>query len=346
MSEITIIKKPRIEYIDLAKGICIIIVVMLHLSAFYTFSLTLVDYMMAFAMPLYFFLSGCFFKTYDGFSGYFKRKVNKLLIPFLFFYALTSVCVPYIQVYLLGCKTSILRDSEIITAIFTESYPNLPLWFLLCLFEVSLFFYTIYIFAQRFEGKSNLVLCIVSLLFGVIGVIIKILGINLLANIDTAISATPFFAAGYWIFQKTEIMKPNRFDKLLPILIVLALAFVMVFRPEKTFFRNLNSPKPSLFAYLCAFGGIYGIVMLSKIIKRLPLVSYFGRYSLIILVTHIEVFNLFAAVIKYSGLNLSQGWVYFINLSLTMLSYLVIIPLMNKFMPHVIGQKDVIQIKK
>lgn len=338
------VKKPRIEYIDLAKGICIIIVVMLHLSAFYSYSLAIVDYMMAFAMPLYFFLSGCFFKTYDGFSGYLKRKVNKLLIPFLFFYVLTSVCVPYILVYVLGCESDILRNSEIVTAIFKESYPNLPLWFLLCLFEVSLIFYAIYVFAQRFEGKSDLFICIVSMILGIIGITLGVLRINLPATLDSALSVMPFFAGGYLVFSKTDLLKPNRYDRYLPVLIVAALLFVQVFRTGYSFYRNSFSLKAALVAYPCAFVGSYATLMLSKFLKKVPLISYFGRYSLIILVTHIDVFNLYAAVLKHSGLDFSAGWMFFINLVLTMLSYLAIIPFMNRFMPHVVGQKDVIPV--
>ena len=84
--------------------------------------------------------------------------------------------------------------------------------------------------------------------------------------------------------------------------------------------------------------------MLAKILKRLPLISYFGRYSIMILVTHIEVFNFYAGVLKHSGLNLPVGYIYVINLVLTMLSYVIIIPFMRKYMPHVTAQKDVIPI--
>ena len=78
----------RVEFIDLAKGICILLVVFSH-SAF--------DYgnrfdtaMTSFRMPLYFVLSGLFFKEYHGFGEFFVKKVNKLFIPFAFFYVLSA----------------------------------------------------------------------------------------------------------------------------------------------------------------------------------------------------------------------------------------------------------------
>lgn len=45
-----------------------------------------------FRMPLYYFLSGLFFKTYRGFFDFVLKKINKLLIPFAFFIYLPEFC--------------------------------------------------------------------------------------------------------------------------------------------------------------------------------------------------------------------------------------------------------------
>ena len=82
----------RIEFVDLTKGFCICLVVLLHVfgesggTAFNTLNL--------FMMPLYFILSGLVFKQYSGFQEFFKKKTNKLLIPFLFTYFI--ICIPSI----------------------------------------------------------------------------------------------------------------------------------------------------------------------------------------------------------------------------------------------------------
>ena len=345
MEKSPIVNKPRIEYIDLAKGFCIILVVLRHLSNYYTYELPYPVFFKAFRMPLYFFFSGCFFKAYEGFGGFTKRKINKLLIPFLFFYILTSIIVPYIQVFHLKLKTSYLHRDEIFTAILNESYPNQPIWFLVCLFEICIIFYFIYSIAQRFKNYTNWIICLGSLSIGIIGLTLGIYRIELPATIDTAFSAMPFYVAGYMCFRKTDILKPNKYDKYLPILIVLAFAFVFIFCHRKIhFLHNTFTIHSALVVYPCGLLGTYGIIMLAKLLKKLPLISYFGRYSIIILVTHIEVLNIFAAVLKYSGLNLSVGYTYLLNFILMMLSYLLIIPFMRKFMPHVTAQKDLIQI--
>lgn len=61
--------KPRIEFIDLAKGVCILFVVLGHCSVGTD------GYIPgALRMPLYFILSGLFFKDYGGFSYLFEKK--------------------------------------------------------------------------------------------------------------------------------------------------------------------------------------------------------------------------------------------------------------------------------
>ena len=74
--------KMRIEYIDLAKGICILLVVWLHITDSVKFAGLgetdiVTKYCLAFLMPLYFFLSGMFFKT-DGHGwNFILKKINK-----------------------------------------------------------------------------------------------------------------------------------------------------------------------------------------------------------------------------------------------------------------------------
>ena len=75
----------RIDFVDLTKGVCIILVVMAHIGGAFD-QLDKHSMLSCFRMPLYFFISGIFFKPYEGLSGFIIRKTNKLIIPFIFFY--------------------------------------------------------------------------------------------------------------------------------------------------------------------------------------------------------------------------------------------------------------------
>lgn len=74
----------RIEYIDLMKGICIILIILLHSSVGFHYDY-INDMLKNMRIPLYFCLSGLFFKEYNGFCDFVVRKFNKLIIPYIFF---------------------------------------------------------------------------------------------------------------------------------------------------------------------------------------------------------------------------------------------------------------------
>lgn len=124
-------ESKRIEYIDLMKGICIVLIILLHCGV--TFSNEVLDSMFkCFRIPLYFFLSGLFFKEYGGFKDFCIRKVNKLLIPYVFF-----VYVPYAFI---DVTSSYPHTFASYIFMLLEPY-NLPLWFLRCLFLTYALYY-------------------------------------------------------------------------------------------------------------------------------------------------------------------------------------------------------------
>ncbi|MCH5329005.1 MAG: acyltransferase family protein, partial [Coprobacter sp.] len=72
--------RPRIAFIDLAKGICILLVVLYHLDG----QIFGIPNFSALRMPLYFALSGLFFKPGGDITAFTVKKTNNILIPFLF----------------------------------------------------------------------------------------------------------------------------------------------------------------------------------------------------------------------------------------------------------------------
>ena len=135
----------RIEFVDLAKGICILLVVMLHV--FGDMSGTIIKIMNLFRMPLYFVLSGLFFKQYEGLRSFIKKKTNKLLTPFLFTFFL--IVLPSSMI--LNWKKHI-PFSLFDLVVDIDGKLNLgidgTIWFLLCLFYMNIYFYIIFKFCK------------------------------------------------------------------------------------------------------------------------------------------------------------------------------------------------------
>jgi fucose 4-O-acetylase-like acetyltransferase len=323
----------RIGWIDLAKGFCIMLVVFHHVS-----SVLGVDYPFSvqargFRMPLYFILSGLFFKQYEGFDGFLKRKTNKLLIPFLFFLASTLV----LPSLLLHHDTSLgmfFQDRVIIY--------NDPIWFLLCLFEVNLLFYLVQWVAEKISIEHKSVLTIVmALLLGINGLVLGALQLRLPLYFDSALSALPLFAFGWWFFRHTAFL-PSPVNYVRDGAIALTgLIVLWLFAVPVKWINNEFSWEAMPVVYLCGIGGTMMVLIVSKMIGRLLVISYWGRYSIIILCTHYPVAMIFERIF---GRYLSGGLLVAVVFVMTMVVCWLLIPLMKRFLPHVTAQKDVIKV--
>lgn len=338
----------RIEYIDLAKGFCIILVVAFHIVIAYGESFPASNFFKAFRMPLYFFLSGFFFKTYEGFIGFLKRKTNKLLIPFIFYYLSLSVALSLVLHHFCGITLERAENFTLfpaLTEFFTrEEFPNSPIWFLLCLFEINVLFYAIYAITEHWSrrGGVKMLICL-SLIIGFIGMGLSYGKINLPGFIDSSLTVLPFFCFGYIINRHTNLLLPNQWDKYDWFFIIVAFTFVYLFCGYLDYKQNKLSNIALLTAYPCGLAGTMAIILLAKKIKHIPVISYWGRFSIIILVTHRMVYQMYEAIISYCGL---YGWqAILFNFVVTMFSYFAIIPFVRNFLPYVTAQKDLIKIK-
>jgi fucose 4-O-acetylase-like acetyltransferase len=90
--------------------------------------------------------------------------------------------------------------------------------------------------------------------------------------------------------------------------------------------------------------GTLGIIFTAKVIKHIPFVTYWGRYSIMILVTHSLILKVLTPPIL--KLHLSMALTVILILTTLMFSYQILIPLMKKYLPYVTAQKDVIDVLK
>ena len=191
--------KERIEYIDLAKGICIFLVVLDHISVGKYFSggdYPMNDIFMQTRMPLYFILSGLFFKDYDGgIREFLLRKTNRILVPYLFFMIVYQALAK-----LMSTLTSIDTTAANITGIWA------PLWFLLCLFWMNAIFATLYYIIKRFIPSgltADVALGGCVLAIGIAGYYAG----DLPMNIGTAMTSLPFLWIGYLLNRRLRFFQ-------------------------------------------------------------------------------------------------------------------------------------------
>ena len=344
-------KANRIEYIDLAKGFGIMVVVVYHIY-YHLHIRQVIMPISIFMLPLFFFLSGLFFKESSTFTEFLLRKVNKLLIPFVFFYLVTSVVLPNL-LYLVGYKVEhagAVGKISSLWAFISESFSNEPLWFLWAFFLLNIIFYLILVPIKKFT--SNPVTISISIL--VASFTIGFFGTAYLAAppqcdlpgfVDSAMSSLPFFALGYVLNRHTQILTSNRCDKFLPIIIVACFALAFCFGGSCSYKQNIYTMHPIL-QYVCGMAGTLGVVFLSKYLGHIPLIAYWGRYSLMILVTHALLLQIYMPIARKFLSGLPQAVMAAIVLVAVMFSYQLLIPLMKRFLPHVTAQKDAIDVSK
>ena len=274
----------RIEFIDLAKGFCIFLVVLNHAVVLMgNPEYPLQDSLCAMRIPLYFFLSGLFFKPYENYWGFLKRKVNKLLIPFLFFRIVSCLLVS------LESKSALEWNRTFDFLVGQMQAPNTPIWFLICLFWLNQIFYGIYKISMQAKHFPATIIGL-SFWMGVVGYFGGGKMPEMLApmNIGTALTAMPFFCAGYMFKSHTEILYPNRWDKYLFGIVIVCAAYTIWLAKPVSYFDNRYDSNLWI-TYTCGLSGVLCVLFIAKMIGYLPLVSYFGRYSIMILVTHMPI---------------------------------------------------------
>ncbi|MBQ6693332.1 MAG: acyltransferase [Bacteroidaceae bacterium] len=324
--------KQRIEFIDLAKGICILLIIIGH-------SGVQVDYpgLTAMRTPLYLTLSGLFFKDYGGLFNLFIRKCNKILIPFLFFY-LSSYALFYLfnAIY----PGLIVSEAKGIMDVFTQTqYFNGPLWFLLVIFWDNIIFGIIHLNIKSEWSRAFLVLAI-----GCCGLLFYKHNLLVACSIDAAFTCLPFFYFGY-LLKRSDILVPYKLDYLniLFAAILFFAAYIIDTYSHPTLFFHDRIISGNIFAVVfLPLTSVMGLLLLCKAIGYLPVVSYFGRYSIIPLCTHHLIYRPIQLVIA-RFVPLDDGGAYIVAAA-TVFICLACIPLFVRFLPYVTAQKDTIRV--
>ena len=326
--------KSRIDYIDTAKGLCMMFVIFVHIHFYFGCQYWGELCLKSFYLPLFFMLSGLFFKPYSGFYEFIMRKINTILIPFLFFYYTTSVLLTWILALIRG-KT--LDWSLLWAFIVPEHYPNLPIWFLICLFVQCILFYFIYSLFKR----SLLAMTGFVFLAGLVGINCRELGFDFPMQFDSALSAIPFFFIG-WTASKYGLLKKLDFNS--SYLIMCAIAFLFIaylFSGYVNYQKNQFRCIP-FNVYVSGIFGSFFVICLSKLIRKIYLVRFIGRNSLVVLCTHQLLLQWYLQIIRKVGLG---NWLtIFITFVLVILSYFIVVPFMKWIFPMFVGQKNLFKV--
>lgn len=268
----------RLDYIDKAKGIGIILVILGHTVC----PPSIKFWLYSFHMPLFFFLSGYVFKIKTpNFLDFLKNKINTLIIP-----ALILGCISIIysiieslilnHPYSINCVQRFFGVFIQMRGFYEFSFGP---WFLICLFTTQIIMY----FLKKYVKSDKLIL-IIGIFSSILGyAYCNIIGIVLPWALDCSLIAILFFIVGYLI-NKNE----DKFEKLFGFkylfvyfFIHLGLVYIQLMTERIRVDMFSNQYDNYFYFIMTSFSGIFLIISLVRNIALNKELNYIGRNSLV-----------------------------------------------------------------
>lgn len=287
----------RINWVDNAKAIGMVLVVWVHTSGINEFSTSLIH---SFVMPLFFFLAGCLAKQrYFALplESFLKRNFRSLIVPYLSFW-----CVSY-GYWLL--RRWVLREATesqswldplvgLLCGTGDMLYVNVVLWFFVCLFSVAVLFWCV----LRLKNTTTIIVAVVA--FGCLGPFVPaIVGHPLPWCLDVAMIAVTFFALGH-AFRRTL---GNDLQTRTSINLVACgvLATALVLNTPQNIGVDVSTVmlgNPAWF-YFNALVGIAAVIFLSQLIPQNTISRLIAENTIVVFPLHLIVFGFLTAMAMF-----------------------------------------------
>ncbi len=298
-------KKRRISWIDVSKGVAIILVTLGHNPYIGDTPGKAFEVIFSFHIPLFFFLSGLFFKSDTSLSELILKKYKALLKPYLFTMFFVVVLYSFF-------KRQYSFPGYLFWALYANG-PDLPksaihLWFLPSLFITTVacwFLYRGFPFLKRSTGYQ-MISVVVMLVGGVIvarqlwscdiGAVMTALGIGngtiLLTGLPWSIDILPLTVSFFMLGYICEKIGPDRVVRSTGVVAAAIVIFVLIHSLYHcTMDLNMRRYDNIAASTILAFSGICISLCLSSIISEWCVtvsgsIQYLGRHSLVVFILH------------------------------------------------------------
>lgn len=279
--------RKRIEYVDVAKGIAILSVVVGHTFSAYDPGSLLNKFIYSFHMPLFFILSGFFYKPQE-FKTAFGKKVKSLLVPYLIINTVRCLIALYqsgFQKMLTGYLFPALYGNgstpKIALSLFDVKIVGMT-WFLIAMFMCQVMYLSLEEFSKKY-GTPMWILVLITALAG--------MGLNdkvwLPFSIQPAMGALIFYHVGRLMREKKVLEEPVTAMPVGILVMGAVIWVVAIFHASLGMHANSYHGAASI---LGAIAATYFITQFSKGLYRIPVLGGFlnwcGRNSIYIYCFH------------------------------------------------------------
>ena len=274
----------RIEWIDAAKGIGIIFVVLGHIWLIGPGP----KYISSFHMPLFFFLSGYVFRfgRTHGIREFICDKMKHILVPYAWFSFITFGYWLLVERRLSGNRISPLSAFiNIFTCQGADQYlPHNPaLWFLPCLFLVEVMFYCVA------WNRKKVYIPILLMLLSIVGYFIsRFLPGSFPWSINVALIGVVFYGSGYILGStgRASISSPT----MIIVGLTGALILGLIISLKNTYVIMAACIFGDYFYFFsAAFLNILGILGGAFLLRNVACLVFLGRNSLVIFALHFPI---------------------------------------------------------
>lgn len=315
------LKENRIDYIDVAKAIGIFAIWLGHYG---TDAGDAYLWVFTWHVPLFFFLSGCMVhmeKTRTVFL-YIKHKIKTIMIPYVFLRIVNTM------IYILRENEGAIEKIKtglrlIITGERRNAgyFQGIALWFLTCLFLVSVIFHIISKVCNRY------IILVLSIFLRFVGC--GYINNDSVWNIDDVCEMLFFYCVGYIAFPYVKLLFENLHKKSVFVISMCVITYsVLLFGGinifEKVRWFNMFF-KPLAGIYVCLLG--------AYVLKNIEIIQQIGRKSLFLCgtedITRYLMFDLFA-MIGFEINLINPAMVYLLVVFFIWLDWKVLVPIIEK----------------
>ncbi|MBR3357486.1 MAG: acyltransferase family protein [Solobacterium sp.] len=331
-------ENKRIDYLDICKGILIILVVIGHVIQIIDIDKDsyLIKFIYSFHMPAFFMISGYLFNAdkwkRKGFKEFLINRINKNLIPYFFFeYLYGFTAVLFSNHAGLNWKGWIMEALLVIKKSLTARPNYVPSWFLITLFFAAILVYWIEGNDRKRIIAGISVLTVISIAGGYF---IRSMEEGFVQNLilfNTRIAFSAIFILIGILWRELDFSKLHK-TFFTVVCLAVTLLFPFYFERESIYLFSFRFVTPFI---LTGITGTYLTVALSKRLD-FRFLRFLGRESMTIMGTHYSFFALkrLAPGVYYSK--------YAVPICLAGIIVLntILIPVFNRFVPFLIGKKE------
>lgn len=295
----------------MAKAIALMAVIVAHVGLPYYITVGLY----AFHLPIFFIISGYFFKAEDNFGKFLKKKIKGYLIP----YCSAAIAIIIFRFCGKGFQLSVLR-TDVFLLLVQRRYSTL--WFLAALFWGMIIFWIICRLTSGNMKHILIVSTVISIIFILYDTYIKI---PMYWNMDTACIIQFYLAFGYCLKKKKLLnkiyVKKNR-DKF-------GIAITLTGIGTLTTIMNYQLCGQTLEMFGMHYG-IFPLTIFSSIVDSLAVItgsmiieenralSFLGRNTMVYFTLHQSIAipiasRVISKVQNYGIAFLNNYWVHFVT---------------------------------